>query len=195
MHDANPAGHRAASPVADTPRCRNGALPKVAGLDVGWLRAGAADRVLVAVLVVVLAGVNLAARHQALPVALAAGDGALRPLPGDPDVFAGRQPAALHLQGPFAGVAVGAALHLLVLIHAEHLAVPNRLPACLQARLPFARSPAVRGALGELAVPLGGRLARRVARCRRGTAVALHRALLDTATAGHRALREGTEVC
>lgn len=67
-----------ASPVADTPRCRNGALPKVAGLDVGWLRAGAADRVLVAVLVVVLAGVNLAARHQALPVALATGDGALR---------------------------------------------------------------------------------------------------------------------
>lgn len=60
--------------------------------------------------------------------------------------------------------------------------------------MPFARSPAVRGALGELAVPLGGRLARRVARCRRGTAVALHRALLDTATAGHRALREGTEV-
>lgn len=52
----------------------------------------------------------------------------------------------------------------------------------------------MRGALGELAVPLGCRLARRVARCRRGTAVALHRAPLDTATAGHRALREGTEV-
>lgn len=67
-----------ASPVADAPGCRNGALPEVAGLDVGWLRAGAADRVLVAIFVVVLAGVNLAARHQALPVALSAGDGALR---------------------------------------------------------------------------------------------------------------------
>lgn len=77
MHDSNATGHGAASPVANTPGGRDGALAEVAGLDVGRLRAGAVDRVLVPVLVVVLAGVNLAARYQALLVALAARDGAL----------------------------------------------------------------------------------------------------------------------
>lgn len=62
----------------------------------------------------------------------------LRPLPGDPDVLAGRQPAALDFGGTFAGVAVAAVLHLLVLIHADHLAVPRRLPTRLDAL--FARN-------------------------------------------------------
>lgn len=59
----------------------------------------------------------------------------LRPLPGNPDVLAGRQLAALNLGGPFAGVAVGAALLLLALVHADHLAVPRRLAARLHALL------------------------------------------------------------
>lgn len=62
----------------------------------------------------------------------------LRPLSGDPDVLAGRQPAALDFGGTFAGVAVAAVLQLLVLIHADHLAVPRCLPARLHAL--FARN-------------------------------------------------------
>lgn len=66
------------APVANAPGCRDGALPKVAGLDVGRLCARTVDRVLVPILVVVLPGVNLAAGHQALPVSLSTRDGALR---------------------------------------------------------------------------------------------------------------------
>lgn len=66
-----------ASPVADAPGGQDRALPEVARLDVGGLRARTVDRVLVPVLIVVLAGVNLTAGHEALPVSLPACDGAL----------------------------------------------------------------------------------------------------------------------
>lgn len=73
----------------------------------------------------------------------------LRPLPGDPDVLAGRQPAALDFGGAFAGVAVATVLHPLVLIHADHLAVPGRLPARLHAL--FARNNGSRNPRGTSA--------------------------------------------
>lgn len=66
-----------ASPVADAPGGQDRALPEVARLDVGGLRARTVDRVLVPILIVVLAGVNLTAGHEALPVSLPACDGAL----------------------------------------------------------------------------------------------------------------------
>lgn len=67
-----------ASPVADAPGGRDGALSEVAGLDVGGLCARTVDHVLVAILIVVLPGVDLTAGHQALPVSLPTRDGALR---------------------------------------------------------------------------------------------------------------------
>lgn len=64
-------------------------------------------------------------------------------------------------------------------------------------RLPFAGCPAVRGALGEVAVPLrrgtAGRVTLCLLGCLRGAAVAVHGAALDAPAAGHRALEEGTE--
>lgn len=56
-------------------------------------------------------------------------------------------------------------------------------------RLPFASCPAVRGALGEVAVPLRRGLAGRVTLSLlgrlRGAAVAVHDAALDAPSAGH----------
>lgn len=70
----------------------------------------------------------------------------------------------------------------------------GRVPAY---RLPLSGCPAVRGARGEVTVPLRGWPAGRVTLgllgCLRGAVVALHGAALDTPAAGHGALQEGTE--
>lgn len=64
-------------------------------------------------------------------------------------------------------------------------------------RLPLSGCPAVRGARGEVTVPLQGWPAGRVTLgllgCRGAAAVALHGAALDAPAAGHGALREGTQ--
>lgn len=60
-------------PVADSPGGRDGALPQVAGVDAGRLSARAVDGALVAVLVILLPGVNLATGDEPLFVALSTG--------------------------------------------------------------------------------------------------------------------------
>lgn len=62
-----------APPVADSPGGRDRALPQVAGVDAGWLSAWAVDGGLVAVLIILLPGVNLAAGDEPLFVALSTG--------------------------------------------------------------------------------------------------------------------------
>lgn len=62
-----------APPVANSPGGRDRALPQVAGLDAGWLCARAVDGGLIAVLIILLPGVNLATGDKPLFVALSTG--------------------------------------------------------------------------------------------------------------------------
>lgn len=62
-----------APPVANSPGGQDRAVPQVAGVDAGGLCAWAAYCGLVAVLIILLAGVNLAAGDEPLFVALSTG--------------------------------------------------------------------------------------------------------------------------
>lgn len=62
-----------APPVAHSPGGRDGAGPQVAGVDAGGLRARAVGGGLVAVLIILLPGVNLATGDEPLLVALSTG--------------------------------------------------------------------------------------------------------------------------
>lgn len=67
-----------AAPVAHSPGGRGWALPQIAGVHAGGLRAWAVGSSLVAVLIVLLPGVNLTTGDQPLLVALSTGHRALR---------------------------------------------------------------------------------------------------------------------
>lgn len=62
------------TPVAHSPGGRDRALPQVAGVDAGGLCARAVDDGLVAVLIILLPGINLATGDKSLFVALSTGD-------------------------------------------------------------------------------------------------------------------------
>lgn len=62
-----------AAPVANSPGSRDRTLPQVARIDAGGLSARAVDGRLVAVLIILLPGINLATGDQPLSVALATG--------------------------------------------------------------------------------------------------------------------------
>lgn len=62
-----------ASPVAHSPGGRDGALSQVAGVDTGGLRAWAVGGSLVAILIILLPGVNLTTGDESLLVALSTG--------------------------------------------------------------------------------------------------------------------------
>lgn len=62
-----------AAPVTHSPGGRDRALPEVAGQDAGGLCAWAVDDGLVAVLVILLPGVNLTAGDKPLSIALSTG--------------------------------------------------------------------------------------------------------------------------
>lgn len=67
-----------ATPVAHSPGGRDRALPQVARVGAGGLRARAVGGGLVAVLVILLPGINLTAGDEPLFVALSTGHRALR---------------------------------------------------------------------------------------------------------------------
>lgn len=62
-----------AAPVADSPAGRHRALPQVARMDAGGLSARAVDGRLVAILIILLPGVNLATGDEPLSVPLSTG--------------------------------------------------------------------------------------------------------------------------
>lgn len=66
------------APVANSPGGRDRTVPQVAGMDAGRLGAWAVHCGLVAVFIILLAGINLTAGDQPLPVALSTGHWALR---------------------------------------------------------------------------------------------------------------------
>lgn len=66
------------APVTNSPGGRDRTVPQVAGMDAGRLCPWAVYRCLVAVFIILLAGINLTAGDQSLPVALSTGHWALR---------------------------------------------------------------------------------------------------------------------